>query len=115
MRPVYFSLDNPLFGTILHRAAQELYERVRGEQHPGTALRALAASGAVERVVADAVGAECLSAGDWAVAYAYEGLGATFKGWYAEGRNPKVAKPDCTSRAYRMRVADDRALVAVFG
>ncbi len=63
----------------------------------------------------DAVGAECLSAGDWAVAYAYEGLGATFKGWYAEGRNPKVAKPDCTSRAYRMRVADDRALVAVFG
>lgn len=53
-------VDNPLFGTILHRAAQELYERVRGEQHPGTALRALAASGAVERVVADAVGAECL-------------------------------------------------------
>lgn len=62
----------------------------------------------------DAVGAVCLTAGDWAVAHAYEGLGVTFKGWYAEGRNPKVAKPDSTARAYRMRVAEDRSLVAVF-
>lgn len=62
----------------------------------------------------DAVGASCLTAGDWAVARAYEGRGATFKGWFPEGRNPKVAKPDSTSRTYRMRVAEDRSLVAVF-
>lgn len=53
-------VDNPLFGTILHHAAQSLYERVRGQQHPGDALRALAKAGEVERAVAEAVGAECL-------------------------------------------------------
>lgn len=63
---------------------------------------------------ADAVGAVCLTAGDWAAVYAYEGLGTTFKGWYEEGRDPRVAKPLCTQKKYVLRVPDDRALVAVF-
>lgn len=62
----------------------------------------------------DAVGAQCLTAGDWACVHAFEGFGATFKGWFEEGRNPKVAKPESTSRSYRMRVVENRNLVAVF-
>ncbi|WP_165063054.1 lipase family protein [Adlercreutzia sp. ZJ154] len=62
----------------------------------------------------DAVGAECLTAGDWAVVRAFEGRGSTFKGWYADGRNPKVAEPLNTSRDFRIRVAENRSLVAVF-
>ncbi|WP_251212881.1 lipase family protein [Adlercreutzia murintestinalis] len=62
----------------------------------------------------DAVGAECLTAGDWAAVYAYEGLGASFKGWYEEGRDPRVAKPLSTHKKYVLRVPHDRALVAVF-
>ena len=63
---------------------------------------------------ADAVGAEGLTAGDWAAVCAYEGFGTTFKGWYEEGRDPRVAKPLSTNKKHVLRVAEDRALVAVF-
>ena len=49
-----------MFGTILHAAAQRLYGRIEGEQHPGETLRALAASGAVEQAVTAAIGSEYL-------------------------------------------------------
>ncbi|WP_417012579.1 PD-(D/E)XK nuclease family protein [Alistipes sp.] len=53
-------VDAPMFGTILHAAAQRLYGRIEGEQHPGETLRALAASGAVEQAVTAAIGSEYL-------------------------------------------------------
>lgn len=51
-------VDAPMFGTILHAAAQRLYERIAGEEHPGGTLRALVGSGAVERAVAAAINSE---------------------------------------------------------
>ena len=51
-------VDAPMFGTILHAAAQRLYERIAGEEHPGGTLRALVGSGAVERAVAAAISSE---------------------------------------------------------
>lgn len=53
-------VDNPLFGTILHDAAQSLYERVKGERHPAETLRALAKAGVVERTVCEAIDRNCL-------------------------------------------------------
>lgn len=53
-------VDNPLFGTILHDAAQRLYERVKGEQHPAQTLQALVKTGAVEEVVREAINENCL-------------------------------------------------------
>lgn len=53
-------VDNPLFGTLLHDAVQHLYERVRGQAHPAATLRALVASGEVERAVTEAINANCL-------------------------------------------------------
>ena len=53
-------VDAPMFGTILHAAAQSLYRRIEGERHPGAALRALASDGAVERAVTEAVNREYL-------------------------------------------------------
>ena len=53
-------VDAPMFGTILHAAAQRLYERIAGEEHPGGTLRALVGSGAVERAVAAAINSEYL-------------------------------------------------------
>lgn len=44
-------VDAPMFGTILHAAAQTLYDRVKGEAHPGATLRALAQSDAVTEAV----------------------------------------------------------------
>ena len=48
-------VDAPMFGTILHAAAQRLYERIAGEDHPGGTQRELVGSGAVERAVAAAI------------------------------------------------------------
>ena len=53
-------VDAPMFGTILHAAAQRLYEQIAGEDHPGGTLRALVGSGAVERAVAAAINSEYL-------------------------------------------------------
>ena len=53
-------VDNPLFGTILHDAAQQLYERVRGEQHPAGTLRAMVGAGEVERAVCSSIDRNCL-------------------------------------------------------
>lgn len=53
-------VDAPMFGTILHAAAQRLYERIEGEEHPGDTLRALAGSGAVEQAVTAAINCEYL-------------------------------------------------------
>ncbi len=53
-------VDNPLFGTILHDAAQRLYEPLCGEAHPAERLRLLVKQGAVERVVREAIDANCL-------------------------------------------------------
>ena len=44
-------VDAPMFGTILHAAAQALYKRIEGVQNPGEMLNALARSGEVERAV----------------------------------------------------------------
>lgn len=53
-------VDAPMFGTILHAAAQRLYERIEGEEHPGETLRALVKSGAVEQAVTAAINREYL-------------------------------------------------------
>lgn len=53
-------VDAPMFGTILHAAAQRLYERIAGEEHPGETLRALVKSGAVEQAVTAAINREYL-------------------------------------------------------
>lgn len=52
-------VDNPMFGTILHAAAQRLYDRIIGVEHPGGMLRAMQRGGEVERVVDEAVGEVC--------------------------------------------------------
>ncbi|HIW65743.1 MAG TPA: exodeoxyribonuclease V subunit gamma [Candidatus Alistipes intestinipullorum] len=44
-------VDAPMFGTILHAAAQKLYARVVGEAHPGGTLRALLRTDAVAESV----------------------------------------------------------------
>ena len=49
-----------MFGTILHAAAQRLYEGIRNVLHPGAALRALMKSGAVEAAVIEAINREYL-------------------------------------------------------
>lgn len=48
-------VDAPMFGTILHAAAQGLYGRVVGEHHPGPTLRALQRTGEVADAVAQAI------------------------------------------------------------
>lgn len=53
-------VDAPMFGTILHAAAQRLYEGIRNVLHPGAALRALMKSGAVEAAVIEAINREYL-------------------------------------------------------
>ncbi|WP_297535994.1 PD-(D/E)XK nuclease family protein [uncultured Alistipes sp.] len=48
-------VDAPMFGTILHAAAQRLYARVEGEAHPAKTLRALLSTDAVDRAVGEAI------------------------------------------------------------
>ena len=48
-------VDAPMFGTILHLAAQKLYERVKNELHPAETLRALVRAGEVEKAVDEAI------------------------------------------------------------
>lgn len=57
-------VDNPMFGTILHAAVQELYEQVKGEYNPHDKLQALRQSGAVERAVERAINREYLQEDD---------------------------------------------------
>ena len=51
-------VDNPAFGNVLHASMQRLYERIRGEAHPGKTLKAIAADGSVERVVGESIARE---------------------------------------------------------
>ncbi|MEG1405031.1 MAG: PD-(D/E)XK nuclease family protein [Alistipes sp.] len=53
-------VDNSLFGTIFHDAAQRLYEQVKGQAHPAELLQALVNQGEVERAVAEAINANYL-------------------------------------------------------
>jgi len=53
-------VDAPMFGTILHAAAQRLYARVLGEHRPGAALGALRRSGEVAAAVSGAINEHCL-------------------------------------------------------
>lgn len=53
-------VDNPLFGTILHDAAQRLYERVKGEAHPAKSLQMLVQTAGVEQAVRAAIDCNCL-------------------------------------------------------
>jgi len=48
-------LDAPMFGTILHAAAQELYEQVLHAARPGELLQAMARSGAIAKAVERAI------------------------------------------------------------
>ncbi len=48
-------LDAPMFGTILHAAAQSIYRRIEREMHPHEALSAMARSGEVKRAVDAAI------------------------------------------------------------
>ncbi len=48
-------VDAPMFGTILHAAAQQLYERVVGEWHPAQTLQAMIRSGDVTMAVKQAI------------------------------------------------------------
>ncbi len=48
-------IDAPMFGTILHTAAQQLYKRVVGEWRPAQTLQALIRSGEVMRAVKQAI------------------------------------------------------------
>lgn len=57
-------VDAPMFGVILHDAARRLYARVEGAAHPGELLRALAASGEVERAVVEAINENHLQRAD---------------------------------------------------
>ncbi len=54
-------VDAPMFGTILHAAAQELYQRIEGVQHPGEMLRAMMQTGEVERAVDRSIGRNYLN------------------------------------------------------
>ncbi len=53
-------VDNPLFGTILHDAAQRLYTKVMDEAHPGRTLQALVRGGSADEAVRQAIEANCL-------------------------------------------------------
>lgn len=48
-------VDAPMFGTILHAAAQRLYGRIVGEAHPGQTLQALLRSDEVAGAVVGAI------------------------------------------------------------
>lgn len=48
-------LDAPMFGTILHTAAQSLYARIERELHPAATLQAMARTGEVKRAVVEAI------------------------------------------------------------
>ncbi|MDE6070452.1 MAG: PD-(D/E)XK nuclease family protein [Alistipes sp.] len=48
-------VDAPMFGTILHAAAQRLYGRVVGEAHPGETLQSLLRSDEVAAAVVEAI------------------------------------------------------------
>lgn len=48
-------LDAPMFGTILHAAAQSLYRRIEGEMHPAEALQAMVRAGEVKHAVVEAI------------------------------------------------------------
>jgi len=48
-------VDNQTFGNIFHKAAELIYGEVIGEQHPASHLQRLVGSGAVERVVNEAI------------------------------------------------------------
>ncbi len=48
-------VDAPMFGTILHAAAQKLYARIVGEHRPGETLRAMIRSGEVAAAVEAAI------------------------------------------------------------
>lgn len=53
-------VDAPMFGTILHAAAQRLYTRIKGEAHPGETLRAMMHTGEVAAAVEAAINEHCL-------------------------------------------------------
>ncbi|MDE6445985.1 MAG: PD-(D/E)XK nuclease family protein [Alistipes sp.] len=48
-------IDAPMFGTILHAAAQTLYGRIVGEAHPGQTLQALRRSDEVTKAVTGSI------------------------------------------------------------
>lgn len=48
-------VDAPMFGTILHAAAQTLYGRVAHEAHPGATLRAMIHTGEIAAAVEEAI------------------------------------------------------------
>lgn len=48
-------VDNPMFGTILHAAVQNLYSRIIGVEHPSEQLRAMIREKQVEQAVTQAV------------------------------------------------------------
>lgn len=48
-------VDAPMFGTILHAAAQKLYGRIVGEAHPGETLRAMIRTDEAARAVTEAI------------------------------------------------------------
>ena len=48
-------VDAPMFGTILHAAAQHLYGRIVGEAHPGATLQTMIRSGAAAEQVTAAI------------------------------------------------------------
>ncbi|MDE7077941.1 MAG: PD-(D/E)XK nuclease family protein, partial [Alistipes sp.] len=48
-------VDAPMFGTILHAAAQKLYGRIVGEAHPGETLRAMIRTDEAVRAVTEAI------------------------------------------------------------
>ena len=48
-------VDAPMFGTILHAAAQKLYGRIVGETHPGETLRAMIRTDEATRAVTEAI------------------------------------------------------------
>lgn len=48
-------VDAPMFGTILHAAAQALYSRIEGEHRPGETLRAMLRTDCVAREVERAI------------------------------------------------------------
>lgn len=53
-------IDAPMFGTILHAAAQSLYEKVKDEANPGATLKAMMRSGEVAAAVEKALASEFL-------------------------------------------------------
>ncbi|MCM1151706.1 MAG: PD-(D/E)XK nuclease family protein [Alistipes sp.] len=53
-------VDAPMFGTILHAAAQKIYGRILGEAHPGGTLQALSRTDEVAAAVVGAINAHYL-------------------------------------------------------